>query len=135
MIRVVLVDDEEPARVRLRAMLAEFDDVEVVGEAQDGAEAIATIAECHPDAIFLDIQMPGMTGMQVAACLQPPRPRQARLDRRDRRRNAWRFGPIDWIDPRRNAGPVCGPRFRASRAWLYQYSDSRFPSRSPGQSS
>jgi serine phosphatase RsbU (regulator of sigma subunit) len=74
-IRAVLVDDEGPARVRLRALLAEFDDVEVVGEAEDGAEAIAGIAGWRPDLIFLDIQMPGLTGLQVAASLVPPRPR------------------------------------------------------------
>ncbi len=75
MIRVLLVDDEEPARDRLRGMLAEFNDVEVVGEAGDGAEAIRTAGEVDPDLIFLDIQMPGLTGLDVAASLPPPRPR------------------------------------------------------------
>jgi sigma-B regulation protein RsbU (phosphoserine phosphatase) len=75
MIRALLVDDEEPARDRLRGMLAEHDDVRVVGEAGDGEEAIKRIDELSPDLVFLDIQMPGRSGMEVIASLPPPRPR------------------------------------------------------------
>ncbi len=75
MIRALLVDDEEPARVRLRSLLADFEDVRVVGEAGDGDEALRKIAETAPDLVFLDIQMPGRSGMEVAASLDPPRPR------------------------------------------------------------
>jgi two-component system, LytTR family, response regulator len=74
MIRTLLVDDEQPARDRLRRMLAEFKDVEVAGEAADGEEAMARIAELRPDVVFLDIQMPGATGLEVAASLPDPRP-------------------------------------------------------------
>jgi sigma-B regulation protein RsbU (phosphoserine phosphatase) len=49
--------------------------VEVVGEAVDGEDAICKVAEERPDLVFLDIEMPGLTGMQVAASLPPPRPR------------------------------------------------------------
>ena len=75
MIRTMLVDDEEPARDRLRDMLSGFDDVDVVGEARDGEDALTQIAGQRPDLIFLDIQMPGLSGMEVAASLSPPRPR------------------------------------------------------------
>ncbi len=75
MIRTLLVDDESPARDRLRQMLATFPDIEVVGEASDGVEAIEQIASLRPDLIFLDIQMPGRTGLEVASSLRPPRPR------------------------------------------------------------
>ena len=75
MIRALLVDDEEPARDRLRSLLADFDDVRVVGEAGDGDEATQKVAEFRPDLVFLDIQMPGRSGMEVAASLPPPRPR------------------------------------------------------------
>jgi sigma-B regulation protein RsbU (phosphoserine phosphatase) len=75
MIRVLLADDEEPARDRLRTMLARFDDLQVVGEAVDGDDAIDKIARLRPDLIFLDIRMPGRTGMEVAASIEPPRPR------------------------------------------------------------
>ena len=74
MMRVLLVDDEELARERLRRLLAEAADVEVVGEAGDGVEAMAKIAELTPDIVFLDIQMPGATGLEVAGSLTAPRP-------------------------------------------------------------
>ena len=73
-IRAVLVDDEEPARERLRRLLAEVPDVEIVGEAGDGEGAMDEIARLTPDVVFLDIQMPGCTGMEVAASLPSPRP-------------------------------------------------------------
>jgi two-component system, LytTR family, response regulator len=74
MIRALLVDDEQPARDRLRRLLAEVGDVEIVGEAEDGERAMEEIARLAPDLIFLDIQMPGCTGMEVAASLPTPRP-------------------------------------------------------------
>lgn len=74
MIRALVVDDEELARERLRRLLAEAGDVEVVGEAADGAEAMERIAELSPRVVFLDIQMPGCTGLEVAAALREPRP-------------------------------------------------------------
>jgi two-component system, LytTR family, response regulator len=74
MIRALLVDDEEPARGRLRRLLAEAPDVEIVGEAGDGEQAMEEIARLTPDVVFLDIQMPGCTGMEVAASLPRPRP-------------------------------------------------------------
>jgi two-component system, LytTR family, response regulator len=72
--RVLIVDDEAPTRVRLRQLLAAHPDVEVAGEAENGAEAMQMAADLHPDAIFLDIQMPGCSGIDVAACLPHPRP-------------------------------------------------------------
>ena len=74
MIRAVIVDDEDPARTRLRRLLAELGDVEVIGEARDGEEAIARITELAPSVVFLDIQMPGCSGLEVAASLPSPAP-------------------------------------------------------------
>lgn len=74
MIRTVLVDDEQPARERLRQLLTAHADVDIVGEAEDGVQAAETIAELTPDLILLDIQMPGATGLDVAASLGMPRP-------------------------------------------------------------
>ena len=74
MIRTLLVDDEQPARDRLRQLLAAHDDVEVVGEAEDGVQAAERIAELAPDLVLLDIQMPGASGLDVAASLGRPRP-------------------------------------------------------------
>jgi sigma-B regulation protein RsbU (phosphoserine phosphatase) len=75
MIRAFLVDDEQPARDRLKRLLAEMPGVTIVGEACDGEEALREIPRVAPDLVFLDIQMPGLTGMEVAATLPPPRPR------------------------------------------------------------
>jgi CheY-like chemotaxis protein len=74
MIRVLIVDDEAPARDRLRRLLSPSD-VTVIGEAADGDDAIAQIAALQPDLVFLDIQMPALSGLQVAARLPAPRPR------------------------------------------------------------
>jgi len=74
MIRILLVDDEQPARDRLRQLLAGEADVELVGEAEDGVQAIERVTELAPDLVLLDIQMPGCSGLEVAASLGPPRP-------------------------------------------------------------
>jgi two-component system LytT family response regulator len=73
-IRLLIVDDEAPARARLRQMLASHADVEIAGEAETGVQAMERVAELKPDAILLDIQMPGSTGIDVAASLPEPRP-------------------------------------------------------------
>jgi two-component system LytT family response regulator len=73
-LKVLLVDDEQPARDRLRQLLTGVDDVEVVGEAEDGVQAVEQVAELAPDLILLDIQMPGCSGLEVAASLGRPRP-------------------------------------------------------------
>jgi two-component system LytT family response regulator len=67
--RALIVDDEAPARSKLRRMLGAFADVEVVGEASDGAEALGIAAQLCPDVIFLDMQMPEVDGFDVAASL------------------------------------------------------------------
>lgn len=70
----LLVDDEAPARARLRQLLAERTDVTILGEAEDGVQAIERIQTLMPDVVFLDIQMPGCSGLDVAASLGPVRP-------------------------------------------------------------
>jgi len=74
MLRVFLVDDEPPARARLRQLLSEAGDVVVVGEAGDAIEARNAIASTRPDVVFLDIEMPEMSGTELAASLPVPRP-------------------------------------------------------------
>ena len=75
MIRALLVDDEDIARERLRQLLSSIADLEVIGEAADGEEAIQKTVELQPDLLLLDIQMPGVSGLEVAACLPRPRPK------------------------------------------------------------
>jgi two-component system response regulator AlgR len=75
-LRALIVDDEAPARDRLRRMLEELDDVAVVGEATNGTEALARCAELDPDVVLLDVRMPGMDGIEAARHLgaleEPP---------------------------------------------------------------
>jgi two-component system, LytTR family, response regulator len=71
MIRALIVDDEVPARDKLRRWLAEQPDIEIAGEAEDGLTAAAAIANLSTDVVFLDIQMPGLSGLEVAAQLDP----------------------------------------------------------------
>jgi two-component system LytT family response regulator len=63
--RTLIVDDEAPARERLKRYLADFEEIQVVGEAEDGAQAVELIEARSPDLVLLDIQMPGMTGFEV----------------------------------------------------------------------
>jgi two-component system LytT family response regulator len=64
-LRVVIVDDEPPARAKLRRYLADHPDFEVAGEADCGRRALETIARLRPDVIFLDVSMPDMDGFEV----------------------------------------------------------------------
>jgi two-component system, LytTR family, response regulator len=68
-LRALLVDDEAPARERMRRLLARHDDVTCVGECADGLAALTSIEELRPDLVFLDIQMPEVDGLTVAASL------------------------------------------------------------------
>lgn len=74
MIRILMADDEAPARARLRQLLAPHTDVEIVGEAETGVQTMERAVELKPGLILLDIQMPGCTGLDIAASLPSPRP-------------------------------------------------------------
>lgn len=71
-LRVVIVDDEAPARGLLREYLAAHAGVEVVGECANGYEAVKVIGEQAPDVVFLDIQMPKLDGFEVLDLLERP---------------------------------------------------------------
>lgn len=66
-LRVLLVEDHALVRAGLRALLKELGGVEIVGEAGDGHEALHLIAELRPDVVLLDISMPALSGLEVAA--------------------------------------------------------------------
>jgi two-component system LytT family response regulator len=63
--KALIVDDERIARQELRRLLAEHPEIEIAGEARNGDEALKAIAQLAPDLVFLDIQMPGMTGFEL----------------------------------------------------------------------
>ena len=67
-----IVDDEPVARAGLRAMLAPFDWIEVIGDAADGQSAVKAIRELAPRLVFLDVQMPGLLGTDVLRRLEKP---------------------------------------------------------------
>ena len=65
-LKAVLVDDEQLARDEMGYLLDQIGGVEVVGQAGNGVEALTTIEQLQPDVVFLDVQMPGLTGFEVA---------------------------------------------------------------------
>jgi len=74
-LRALIVDDEAPARERLRRLLEEIGDVAIVGEATNGMEALDRCAALDPDVVLLDVRMPGMDGIEAArhlATLEEP---------------------------------------------------------------
>lgn len=68
--KALIVDDERLARLELRRLLAEHPEVEIAGEARSGEEALALVPQLAPDLMFLDIQMPGMTGFDLLEQLE-----------------------------------------------------------------
>ncbi|PZN33539.1 MAG: DNA-binding response regulator [Proteobacteria bacterium] len=74
--KLVIVDDEPPARERLRRLLEEIGDCEIVAEVGNGHEALEQVAALRPDVVLLDVRLPGLSGMEVArhidALEEPP---------------------------------------------------------------
>ncbi len=73
--RILIVDDEDPARAHLVRLLSAEPDVEIVGQARNGIEALEQISEHSPDVVFLDIEMPGLNGLEVVRQLGARAPR------------------------------------------------------------
>ncbi len=72
--KALIIDDERLARNELRRLLAAYADLQVVGEAANAKQAREQLAALKPDLLFLDVQMPGETGMQFLESLEPPAP-------------------------------------------------------------
>ena len=69
-IRAIIIDDEKLARSRLKRMLAKYDNIDVLGEAQNGQEGLELIEKLQPDLIFLDIKMPLFSGFEMLTQLK-----------------------------------------------------------------
>lgn len=65
MIKVLIVDDHALVRIGIRRLLEDIDDIQVVGEAENGEDALQSVKTCQPDVILLDLKMPGMDGWEV----------------------------------------------------------------------
>lgn len=119
--RVLIVDDEAPARRRLARLLAAVPGLEVVGEAADGITALQQVQQLAPQAIFLDVQMPQVDGLQVAASLPDPAPAIVFVTAHDRHAvAAFDAGALDYVlkpvDPARLLRAVERLRERMQRA-------------------
>src|SRR5687767_5353465 len=68
---VLLADDEASAHSRLRRLLQAHTSLTIVGEARDGLQAVQQIEKLRPDVVFLDIEMPGLSGLEVLRALPP----------------------------------------------------------------
>ncbi len=73
-LKALIIDDEAPARSRLKNLAAAHPEIELIGEAADGVEAVAQIGQTKPDLVFLDVQMPGLTGFEVMQALPKDAP-------------------------------------------------------------
>jgi DNA-binding NarL/FixJ family response regulator len=72
--KVFIADDSPILRDRIRAMLSDFPDVEIAGQAKDTPEAIKSIQDLNPDLVILDIRMPGGSGIEVLQSIKKDRP-------------------------------------------------------------
>ncbi len=71
-LRIMIVDDEAPARALMREYLSAMPAIEIVGECSNGFEAVRTIGDLAPDVVFLDVQMPKLDGFEVLELLEQP---------------------------------------------------------------
>jgi two-component system, LytTR family, response regulator len=97
--RALIVDDEAPARAKIRRMLVAATDVEIVGEASTGREAVAAIKRSQPDIVFLDVQMPGLDGFGVVDAIeQGDRPYIVFVTANDQHAiRAFEVGAVDYL--------------------------------------
>lgn len=103
---VLIIDDERLARSELKKLLSAFPDITVVGEAANATQAREQIAEKHPNALFLDVQMPGENGFQLLETLEGPIPQVVFTTAYDEFAvRAFEFNALDYlvkpIDPSR----------------------------------
>lgn len=69
-VRVLITDDQQPTRHGLKAILTFAPQIEVIGEAVNGQEAVRLVTECHPDVVLMDMHMPVMDGLQATRLIK-----------------------------------------------------------------
>ena len=74
MIRILVVDDHELVRIGMRQLLADYPEIQIVGEAGDGETALRLNRQVRPDVIVLDVSLPGMSGFEVTSRLKQASP-------------------------------------------------------------
>ncbi|MGH9353392.1 MAG: LytR/AlgR family response regulator transcription factor, partial [Terriglobia bacterium] len=74
MIKVLVVDDEPPARKRITSLISREPDLQLIGESGDGLDALEKSKELGPDLLFLDIKMPGISGLELSRSLRAEKP-------------------------------------------------------------
>src|SRR3954468_5693346 len=109
--KALLIDDERLARSELRRLLAGFSEIEIAGEAANAKQAREQLAAVKPDLIFLDVQMPGETGMELLESLEPPIPHVIFTTAYDEFAvKAFELNALDYllkpVDPARLAGAI-----------------------------
>jgi two-component system, LytTR family, response regulator len=117
--KALLIDDERLARNELRRLLAAFSDIEIAGEAANAKQAREKLAELKPDLLFLDVQMPGETGMELLESLEAPVPHVIFTTAYDEFAvKAFELNALDYllkpVDPARLAAAVDKLRAKAS---------------------
>lgn len=73
-VRVLIADDRRHSRLGLKALLATYPQIQVVGEATNGREAVALTSQSDPDVVLMDILMPGMDGLEATRCIKDAQP-------------------------------------------------------------
>lgn len=97
-LRALIVDDEAPARAKVRRLLEAASDVDIVGEASTGREAVAAIKRSQPDLVFLDVQMPGLDGFGVLDTLDDDAPYVVFVTADERHAlKAFEIGAVDYL--------------------------------------
>jgi two-component system, LytTR family, response regulator len=121
-IRALIVDDEPLARRGIRQLLAAYPDVRVVGECRDGREAMRALATERPDLVFLDVEMPGLDGLDVIGLHGAERmPLIVFVTaHQEYAVQAFEAQALDYL-----VKPLSGSRFRAMMSRLYQRLNSR----------
>ncbi len=110
-LRVVIVDDEDPARAILKEYLSKESGVELVGECRNGFEAVKAVSDLKPDLVFLDIQMPKLTGFEVLELIGGDQAVIFVTAFDEHALKAFEVNAVDYL-----LKPVGGDRFRAALA-------------------